>query len=95
MERITSRVGELYFYRSFTPSRTHRFSVSAYLVERMTGSPLVARIEPLGLVPQSAGEQELARVGRRMDLVLTGPWRRTPSRRHARVLVRPTDRVDE
>ena len=42
---------EQYFYRSVTTSSRHRNRVSAYFVQRVRGSTVVARIEPLGLVP--------------------------------------------
>ena len=77
-----------YFYRGAGPARGHRHSVSTYLVERLEGSTVVARIETLGLVPRSRPEPELLARGRRRDLVMAGTWHLTPSRHHARVRVR-------
>ena len=42
-----------YLVRSDVASRRHRHRVSAYLVHRFADSGVVARIEPLGLVPDS------------------------------------------
>src|SRR5664280_575068 len=82
-----------YFYRSFNASRVNRRSVSAYLVERIANSTVVARIEPLGLMPTVLCEQELTIVGLRRNLVVAGPWSLTRSRHHARVRVRPVPSV--
>lgn len=77
-----------YFYRSATTSRKHRNLVSAYLVERLHGTNVVARIEPLGLVSQKVGEHEIILRGLRRNLVLVGRWQPTASLRHDRVRVR-------
>ncbi|MGD1014137.1 MAG: hypothetical protein ABR963_07095 [Acidimicrobiales bacterium] len=79
---------ERYFYRSARVS--HRDSmVSIYLVERCHGSPVVARIEAMGLVHSRIGDHEIALRGLRRNLVSVGPWRATRSARHTRVAVRP------
>ncbi len=62
--------------------------VCVYLVVRCHGSSVVARIEPLGLVPAWVGDHEIALRGLRRNLVSVGPWRRTRSAHHARVAVR-------
>ena len=77
-----------YFYRSFNASRVNRRSVSAYLVERIANSTVVARIEPLGLMPTALCEQELTIVGLRRNLIVAGNWSLTTSRHHAKVRVR-------
>ena len=75
---------EEYFYRSSTTSNRHRNRVSAYYVQRIRGSKVVARIEPLGLVPASIGDEQLAIQRLRRNLVVTGTWQETPSGRHSR-----------
>ena len=88
---VTSSSGaerDRYFYRSFNVSRINRRSVSAYLVERIANSTVVARIEPLGLMPMALCEQELTILGLRRNLVVAGNWSLTTSRHHARVRVR-------
>jgi hypothetical protein len=80
---------EEYFYRSLTTSPRHRNRVSAYFVQRMRDSTVVARIEPLGLVPASIGDEQLAIQRLRRNLVVTGTWQETPSGRHSRLRVAP------
>jgi hypothetical protein len=80
---------EAYFYRSTTTSNRHRNRVSAYFVQRMRGSTLVARIEPLGLVPSSIGDEQLAIQRLRRNLVVAGAWQDTPSGHHSRLRVVP------
>jgi hypothetical protein len=79
---------ERYFYRSARVNAQRDSMVSLYLVERCHGSPVVARIEPLGLVHSRIGDHEIALYGLRRNLVSVGPWRATHSARHARVAVR-------
>ena len=76
-----------YFYRGARATRGHRYSVSTYLVERLAGSTVVARIVPLGLVPRARPEHELVARGRSRNLEVAGSWHFTPSRHHARVRV--------
>jgi hypothetical protein len=75
---------EQFFYRSSSTSTRHRNRVSAYLVQRLRGSKVVARIEPLGLVPLSIGDEQLAIQRLRRNLVVAGAWHATPSGRHSR-----------
>jgi len=75
---------EEYFYRSSSTSNRHRNRVSAYYVLRVRGSKVVARIEPLGLVPASIGDEQLAIQRLRRNLVVAGTWQETPSGRHSR-----------
>jgi hypothetical protein len=75
---------EQFFYRSSTGSSRHRNRVSAYYVERIRGSQVVARIEALGLVPASIGDEQLAIQRLRRNLVVAGAWHETPSRHHVR-----------
>jgi hypothetical protein len=84
---------EEYFYRSTTTSNRHRNRVSAYFVQRMRDSTLVARIEPLGLVPTSIGDEQLAIQRLRRNLVVAGTWNDTPSGRHSRLRVVPAKAV--
>jgi hypothetical protein len=78
---------EQYFYRSLSTSSRHRNRVSAYFVQRLRGSNVVARIEPLGLVPASIGDEQLAIQRLRRNLVIAGTWQETPSGRHSRLRV--------
>lgn len=80
---------ERYFYRSSVASSRHRNRVSAYFVERQRGSNIVARIEPLGLVPSSIGDEQLAIQRLQRNLVATGTWQTTSSGHHARLRVVP------
>src|SRR5579863_5077570 len=80
---------EEYFYRSTTSSSRHRNRVSAYFVQRLRGTNVVARIEPLGLVPSSIGDEQLAIQRLRRNLVVAGTWHETPSGRHSRLRVAP------
>jgi hypothetical protein len=75
---------EQFFYRSALTSTRHRNRVSAYYVQRMRGSNVVARIEALGLVPASIGDEQLAIQRLRRNLVAAGAWRETPSGHHVR-----------
>jgi hypothetical protein len=84
---------EEFFYRSSTTSNRHRGRVSAYYVRRLRGSTVVARIEPLGLVPSSIGDQQLAIQRLRRNLVAAGSWQETPSGRHTRQRVSPAEVV--
>ena len=83
---------EKYFYRSVTLSNRHRNRVSAYFVERFSDSNVVARIESLGLVHTSIGEEQLAIARLQRNLVVTGSWQPTPSRHHARIRVAVLER---
>lgn len=84
---------EQYFYRSVTTSSRHRNRVSAYYVQRVRGSTVVARIEPLGLVPTSVGDEQLAIQRLRRNLVVAGTWQVTPSGHHSRMRVAPAEIV--
>ena len=84
---------ERFFYRSAMTSSRHRNRVSAYFVERRRGSIVVARIEPLGLVPTSIGDEQLAIQRLRRNLVVAGAWQETPSGHHVRLRVLPAEVV--
>ena len=84
---------EQYFYRSTTTSKRHRNRISAYLVERLRGSNVVARIEPLGLVLVSIGDEQLAIQRLRRNLVIAGAWQETSSGHHTRQRVVPLNVV--
>jgi len=87
--QIHEQTTDQFFYRSVTPTKRHRHHVSVYLVERIIGSKVVARIEPLGLVHVKLGDHELVIQGLHRNLVLSGGWHSTRSQRHARVRVVP------
>jgi hypothetical protein len=80
-ETVTAR----YVYRSEIASARRR-RVSWYLVARLEGSNVVARIEPLGLVPTTtrSASSTPRRDGRWLAV---GPWQQTRSRHHSRVQV--------
>src|SRR5271170_3254477 len=84
---------EVYIYRSTGTSNRHRNRVSAYFVQRLRDSNVVARIEPLGLVPTSIGDEQLAIQRLRRNLVVAGTWQATPSGRHSRMRVEPAQVV--
>ena len=85
---------EQYFYRAVGPSRRHRRRVSTYFVERYEDSPVVARIESLGLVHERMVDHELLLRGLGRNLIAVGPWQPTASRHHARVRVDHVARPD-
>jgi hypothetical protein len=78
-----------YVYRSEVFSSRHRRHVSLYLVTRLEGSNVVARIDSLELVStlQRAGVTKVRGQGGALKVV--GQWRRTTSRHHSKVLVAP------
>ena len=82
---------EQYFYRSTAKSSRHRNRLSAYFVQRLRGSNVVARIEPLGLVPESIGDEQLAIQRLRRNLVVAGTWEVIPSGLYARLRVAPAE----
>jgi len=82
---------EQFFYRSSTTSNRHRNRISAYYVLRIRGSKVIARIEPLGLVPASIGDEQLSIQRLRRNLVVAGTWQETPSGRHSRQRVATTE----
>jgi hypothetical protein len=84
---------ERFFSRSAATSSRHRNRVSAYFVERQRGSTVVARIEPLGLVPTSIGDEQLAIQRLRRNLVVAGAWQKTSSGHHVRLRVLPAEVV--
>jgi hypothetical protein len=84
---IDEQAIDQFFYRALTPSSRHRHQVSIYLVQRLNGSKVAARIVSLGLVHEKLGEQQVVLKGLHRNLVLSGRWHPTRSRRHARVRV--------
>jgi|ERR1039458_9177039 hypothetical protein len=80
---------EQFFYRSSITSNRHRNRVSAYFVQRLRGSKVVARIEPLGLVPASISDEQLAIQRLKRHLVAAGTWQKTSSGHHSRQRVVP------
>jgi len=84
---------EQFFYRSSIASNRHRNRVSAYYVQRVRGSKVTARIEALGLVQASIGDEQLAIQRLRRSLVVVGAWQVTPSGHHSRLRVAPAEIV--
>jgi len=68
-------------------------SRDAYYVQRVRGSKVTARIEALGLVPASIGDEQLAIQRLRRSLVVVGAWQVTPSGHHSRLRVAPAEIV--
>ena len=91
MSTTTDLDVEQFFYRSSRTSNRHRNRVGAYYVQRIRGSKVVARIEALGLVPSSIGDEQLAIQRLRRNLVVAGSWQKTPSGHHLRQRVTPAD----
>jgi len=89
MDNAEGLVTAHYVYRSEVYSSRHRHDVSLYLVARLEGSNVVARIDSLG--PVSTLERTgVAKVkGQRGALKVLGTWRQTTSRHHSKVLVAP------
>jgi hypothetical protein len=89
MDNAEGLVTAHYVYRSEVFSSRHRREVSLYLVARLEGSNVVARIDSLGLV-STLQRTRVTRVrGQRGALKVVGPWRQTTSRHHSKVLVSP------
>jgi len=78
-----------YVYRSEVLSSAHRREVSLYLVARLEGSNVVARIDSLGLVSTLQRSAVLEARGQGAPLRVVGPWRETSSRHHSKVRVAP------
>jgi hypothetical protein len=79
---------ELYCYCNLG----RRGSLSAYLVRRLGVGPVVASIEPLGVVRTAATDAEVLALGLKRRLWISGRWRPTASGHHALVRVRPLPR---
>ena len=88
-DRPTEPEVERFFYRSSTTSIATAIGSAPISCERRRGSKVVARIEPLGLVPASIGDEQLAIQRLRRNLVAAGTWQETPSGRHVRQRVVP------
>jgi hypothetical protein len=89
MESAEELVTAHYVYRSEVFSPRHRREVSLYLVARLEGSNVVARIDSLGLVStlkRVGGTTVHAKSG---ELRVVGQWRPTTSRHHSKVRVSP------
>lgn len=82
-------VVDRFLYKSTAAPTRHRNRVETYLVERLKGSNVVARIQPLGLVPERASDVEAALAVLQHDLVVVGGWRVTARRHHTRAKLRP------
>ena len=89
MDNAEGLVTAHYVYRSEVFSSRHRREVSLYLVARLEGSNIVARIDSLGLVSTLQRTSVTKVRGKRGALKVVGPWRQTTSRHHSKVLVAP------
>jgi hypothetical protein len=78
VEESREIVTAAYVYRSEATS-SHPRQSSWYLVARLEGSNVVARIDALGLLPSTKNIKDA--------LGVVGPWRATPSRHHVRARV--------
>ncbi|HEV3267482.1 MAG TPA: hypothetical protein VGZ68_03705 [Acidimicrobiales bacterium] len=90
MDNAEGLVTAHYVYRSEVVSSRHRRQVSLYLVARLEGSNVVARIDSLGLVSSAQRSGVVNAPGERGALTIVGRWRQTTSRHHSKVLVAPT-----
>jgi len=80
-------VSARYFFRSQRASSRHKDRVPLYLVETLTGSRVVARITPLGLVKEYVVEEMANLEAIRLRVTPTGGWRDTRSGHHRRLQV--------
>ncbi len=87
MDNAEGLVTAHYVYRSEVVSSRHRRHASLYLVARLEGSNVVARIASLGLVSTSQRNGDAKVSSKRSPLKPVGPWRSTTSRHHSKVLV--------
>jgi hypothetical protein len=85
--KIYEEMTEQFLYRTVSPTKRHRYRVSAYLVKKLKGTNVVARIEPLGFINESLARHEIAMVGLQKNLVARGGWEETKSRNHVRIQV--------
>ena len=78
-----------YAYYSEHDSPAHRGKRSAYLVEQLTGSNVVARIIPLGLVRDITVEQEVSLALMKRGITVVGSWAVTKqgTNRKSRVVI--------
>jgi len=74
-EQVTRR----YAYYSEHDSPRHKGKCSAYLVEQMSGSNVVARITPLGFIKDLTAEQEIELLLLKQGISLVGKW--SPTKR--------------
>ena len=79
MDHSQEHVTEQFVYRSHVATSRHSGQASWYLVARLEGSNVVARIDALGLMPASRIVSD--------SLGVVGPWRATPSRHHVRARI--------
>ncbi|HVB51107.1 MAG TPA: hypothetical protein VND89_05140 [Acidimicrobiales bacterium] len=86
MDYANELVATHYVYRSLATSPSRRQRPSLYLVERVEGSTVVARIPSLPNTDARNGVRASA-------LRVAGPWQHTSSRHHSRVRVTLADAV--
>ena len=71
-----------YAYHTEHESSAHKGKRSAYLVEQLTGSNIVARIIPLGLVREITVEQEISLALMKHGITVIGKWAKTERGNH-------------
>ena len=79
-EQITRR----YVYQSEHTSEINKGKRSAYIVEQLTGSNVVARIKPLGLVKDLTADQEITLLLLKQGISVVGKWSKTTKGNHRR-----------
>lgn len=85
-----------HFYLASDDSPQHKNKNSAYLVEKLRGSNVVARIRSMGMVSGFAPEDMLEIEAMKNDLSLAGDWVETKKRKHKKIrLIQGTDYEDE
>jgi len=72
-----------YFFCSQRDNTKHKGKHSAYLVEELTGSNVVARITPVGLVPTITEIHEVSIYAIAHGMSLSGEWKN--AKRHIKV----------
>ena len=81
-----------YFYLAGEDDTHHKNKNSAYLVERLVGSNVVARLHSLGMVSGFAPEEMLSIEAMKQDLSFVGDWSETKSKKNKKIrLIQGTD----
>jgi hypothetical protein len=66
-----------YAYITESDCKAHKGKRSAYLVEQLSGSNVVARISSLGLVRDITAEQEVSLALMKRGITVVGKWAKT------------------
>jgi hypothetical protein len=81
-----------YFLLADSDSPKHPNKKSAYVVEKLHGSNVVARIRSVGMVSGYAPEEMLAIEADKLNFSMAGDWELTKGKRHKKIrLVQGTD----